>query len=97
MFAVIKDHDSNPITLKIIDKISIALIFLLAWSAIVFNLSIYKLVPLCGPIFGILGCLIPVYLVYKIPNLHHLKSKSLYYILFVGIVLIISPFLSGSI
>jgi amino acid permease len=97
MLAVVKNKDTSPIALKLIDKISVALIFLLAWSAIVFNLSIYKLVPLSGPIFGILGCLIPVYLVYKIPNLNYLKSKSLYYILFVGIVLIISPFLSGSI
>jgi len=96
MFAIIRKTNINATDIKIVDKISVLAIFLLAWSAIVFNPSIYKLVPLCGPIFGILGCLIPVYLVYKVPALHKLKTKSLYYILFVGIVLIISPLLSSS-
>lgn len=44
-----------------------------------------------NPIFGIVGCLIPAYLVYKVPSLHRYKGGSLYLIIFTGILLCISP------
>lgn len=81
---------------KAMDAIVVIIIFLLTWLSIVFDAPIYKLVPLSGPIFGILGCLAPAYMVYKVPSLHIYKSKSLYFIIFVGVVLIISPLLPSS-
>lgn len=69
------------------------IIILMTWLSIVFQVPIYKLVPLCGPIFGIIGCLMPALLVYKVPALHKYKGLTVYYIIYVGIILCISPLL----
>lgn len=65
----------------------------IAWGAIVLNLPVLLFTSICSPIFGIVGCLIPAYLVYKVPSLHRYKGFSLYLIIFTGILLCISPFL----
>ncbi|MDE9487460.1 hypothetical protein [Xenorhabdus bovienii] len=69
---------------------------LLAWGAIILNAPVLSFTSICSPIFGIVGCLIPSYLVYKVPSLHHYKSASLILIIFTGILLCISPFLAFS-
>ncbi|CDG20234.1 Inner membrane transport protein yhaO [Xenorhabdus poinarii G6] len=69
---------------------------LLAWSAIILNAPVLSFTSLCSPIFGIIGCLIPAYLVYKVPHLHHYKGTSLIVIIFTGFLLCISPFLAFS-
>ena len=88
---------SGGINSRIIDVAVVVIIFLLTWLSIVFNVPIYKLVPFSGPIFGILGCLVPVYMVYKVPSLHIYKTKSIYFIAFIGVVLVISPLLPSTI
>lgn len=65
----------------------------IAWGAIVLNLPVLMFTSICSPIFGIVGCLIPAWLVYKVPSLHRYKGASLYLIIFTGIMLCISPFL----
>lgn len=67
---------------------------LLAWGAIVLNAPVLSFTSICSPIFGMVGCLIPAYLVYKVPMLHKYKGISLYLIIFTGILLCISPFLA---
>ncbi|PHM51851.1 amino acid permease [Xenorhabdus sp. KK7.4] len=69
---------------------------LLAWGAIILNAPVLSFTSICSPIFGIVGCLIPAYLVYKVPSLHHYKGISLVLIIFTGILLCISPFLAFS-
>jgi serine transporter len=69
---------------------------LLAWGAIILNAPVLSFTSICSPIFGIVGCLIPAYLVYKVPGLHHHKGASLILIIFTGILLCISPFLAFS-
>nr|WP_211284511.1 hypothetical protein [Xenorhabdus mauleonii] len=69
---------------------------LLAWSAIILNAPVLSFTSICSPIFGIVGCLIPAYLVYKVPSLHHYKGASLILIIFTGLLLCISPFLAFS-
>ncbi|MBD2781905.1 SLC5/6 family protein [Xenorhabdus szentirmaii] len=69
---------------------------LLAWSAIILNAPVLSFTSICSPIFGIVGCLIPAYLVYKVPALHHYKGASLILIIFTGLLLCISPFLAFS-
>ena len=81
---------------RVMDTLVVIIIFLLTWLSIVFNAPIYKLVPLSGPIFGILGCLVPAYMVYRVPSLHIYKSKSIYFIIFIGVILVISPLLPVS-
>lgn len=74
----------------------VILIFLLTWLSIVFDAPVYKLVPLSGPIFGILGCLVPAYMVFKIPSLQKYRTKSIYFVIFVGVILVISPLLTSA-
>ncbi|MGL4474637.1 MAG: amino acid permease [Shewanella sp.] len=67
---------------------------LLSWSAIVLNAPVLSFTSICSPIFGMVGCLIPAYLVYQVPALHKYKGVGLYVIIATGILLCISPFLA---
>lgn len=69
---------------------------LLAWGAIILNVPVLSFTSICSPIFGMVGCLIPAYLVYKVPMLHKYKGLSLYLIIFTGLLLCVSPFLAFS-
>lgn len=67
---------------------------LLAWGAIVLNAPVLSFTSICSPIFGLVGCLIPAYLVYKVSMLHKYKGIALYIIIITGILLCVSPFLA---
>lgn len=69
---------------------------LLAWSAIVLNAPVLSFTSICSPIFGMVGCLIPAWLVYKVPALHKYKGVSLVIIVITGLLLCVSPFLAFS-
>ncbi|VBB09355.1 Hypothetical protein LUCI_4645 [Lucifera butyrica] len=69
---------------------------LLSWSAIVLNAPVLSFTSICSPVFGLVGCLIPAYLVYKVPFLHQYKGLALKIIIFTGILLCVSPFLAFS-
>lgn len=69
---------------------------LVSWGAIILNAPVLSFTSICSPVFGMIGCLIPAYLVYRVPRLHDLKGVSLYLIIATGILLIISPFLAFS-
>lgn len=69
---------------------------LLAWGAIILNAPVLSFTSICSPIFGMVGCLIPAYLVYIVPMLHKYKGISLYLIIFTGMLLCVSPFLAFS-
>jgi serine transporter len=64
------------------------------WGAIVLDLPVLSFTSICSPIFGLIGCLIPAYLVYRVPVLHKYKGLGLKIIIVTGILLIISPFLA---
>ena len=67
---------------------------LISWSAIILNAPVLSFTSISSPIFGLVGCLIPAYLVYRVPFLHKYKGLTLQIIIFTGILLIISPFLA---
>ena len=69
---------------------------LMSWGAIILNAPVLSFTSICSPIFGLVGCLIPAYLVYQVPLLRELKGLSLYLIIATGILLIISPILAFS-
>lgn len=69
---------------------------LLSWGAIVLNAPVLSFTSICSPIFGLVGCLIPAYLVYQVPALHKYKGASLYIIIITGLLLCVSPFLAFS-
>lgn len=67
---------------------------LVSWGAIVLNAPVLSFTSICSPIFGLVGCLIPAYLVYRVPALHRYKGNALKIIIATGILLVISPFLA---
>lgn len=67
---------------------------LLAWSAIVLNAPVLSFTSICSPIFGLIGCLIPARLVYKVPALHKYKGLSLKIIIITGLLLCPLPLLA---
>jgi len=75
-------------------KIVPVVIFFIIWFSVVLKAPVYTLAAYCGPIFGIIGCIIPFILVHKVEELMKYQNFSAYIVLFVGIVLIISPFIS---
>ncbi|MBK0030947.1 transporter [Erwinia sp. S43] len=80
----------NRATLSLFVAVGIV-IFLWIWVS--FDFSVMLLMQISGPIFGLVACLIPYYLVSQVPALENLRAKRNYYIAFYGILLCISPFL----
>ena len=79
---------------KTINFLVLIIGIVLCWGVIVLNMPVLSFTSICSPIFGFIGCLIPAYLVYKIKELHCFKGIELYFIIFTGILLCISPFLA---
>ena len=69
---------------------------LVSWGAIVLNAPVLSFTSICSPIFGMIGCLIPAYLVLKVPSLRELRGPGLILIIFAGVLLLVSPFLAFS-
>ncbi|GAA4651078.1 amino acid permease [Kistimonas scapharcae] len=85
------DEQINQGTIK---KGVTAFIILISWAAVVTNIPILYFTSLCSPIFGLVGCLIPAYLVHKIPRLAKYRGLATNIIIVVGILLVISPLLA---
>ncbi len=84
----------NKINAKYVGYGIMVFTVLLSWGAIVLNAPVLSFTSICSPIFGLIGCLIPSYLVYRVPALHQYKGIGLYIIIATGILLCISPFLT---
>lgn len=84
----------NKINSNIVKIFTILIGFSLIWIVIILNIRVLTFTSICSPIFGIIGCLIPAYLVYKVPFLNKYKNISIYIIIFTGILLLISPVLA---
>ena len=83
----------NKINKNIVSKSIIIFAVLVSWGSIVLNFPILKMLSYYGPITGFIGCLIPAYLVYKVPFLHTFKGMYLLLIILTGVLLVISPFI----
>lgn len=93
MNLLMRKYQAEEINIAMVEKGVVVFIILLAWSAIALNAPILSFTSICSPIFGLVGCLIPAYLVYKMPHLHKYKGKATYLIIATGILLCISPIL----
>lgn len=69
-------------------------IILALWIWVSTKFSVLYLLQLAGPTYGIIACLIPVYLIYKVSNLSDLKGFRAWYVAFFGILLCVSPLFS---
>jgi|EP01086_Lenisia_limosa_P012711 amino acid permease len=81
---------------KIVSWSILVFAILVSWGAILLNAPVLSFTSICSPIFGMIGCLIPAYLVFKVPSLHKFRRPSLILIIATGILLVVSPFLAFS-
>ncbi|GLO60115.1 serine transporter [Vibrio sp. MACH09] len=94
MNMLLRKYDESQIDSQLISKLVTVFIILLAWGAIAINAPILSFTSICSPVFGLVGCLIPAYLVYKVPHLHKYKGMATNLIIVTGILLCISPILA---
>ena len=71
-----------------------AFTILLPWIAILIHFPILDFTSISSPIFGIIGCLIPVFLVYRVPGLRQYRGIGAFITILTGFLLIVSPFLA---
>lgn len=62
------------------------------WAWVSTRFSILFFLQLGSPLFGLVSCLIPCYLVYKVEVLHKFKGPGIWFVSFFGILLCLSPF-----
>lgn len=67
-------------------------VILSLWFWVSTRFSILFFMQLGGPLFGVVSCLIPCYLVYRVPVLHKFKGPTVWFIIFFGALLCLSPF-----
>jgi serine transporter len=66
----------------------------LTFAVIRLNVPVLHFTSISSPIFGLVGCLIPAWLVLKVPLLARYRNLSLIVVVLTGFLLIISPFLA---
>ncbi len=69
-------------------------VVVLGWGVVTLNIPILYFTSISSPIFGLVGCLIPAWLVLRVPSLAHYRNVTLIIIILTGLLLIISPFLA---
>ena len=89
-----RKYDASNINEKLVNNAVVIAVILLAWVAISSNFPILSFTSISSPIFGLVGCLIPAYLVYKVPSLSKYSGAATQLIILTGILLLISPFLA---
>ncbi|RKZ06411.1 hypothetical protein DRQ25_13960 [Candidatus Fermentibacteria bacterium] len=89
-----KTTPREDVNMNRLSKIIIIFTVLVAWFATIINFPILYFTSICSPIFGIIGCFIPVVLIYRIKSLHKYKNFSVYLIIITGALLVISPIIA---
>ncbi len=80
------------INMKQLSAFVVIFTIIVAWCAALLNFPILYFTSICSPIFGIVGCFIPVILVYKSESLRKYRGIVTYVVSATGILLVISPF-----
>jgi len=94
MNVLLRKYDESQINKELVNKSVTVFIILFAWLAIALNAPILSFTSICSPVFGMVGCLIPAYLVYKVPHLNKYKGLATNLIILTGVLLCISPLLT---
>ncbi|MEM5310815.1 amino acid permease [Paraburkholderia sp. JHI869] len=55
------------------------------------NFSTMLILQITGPIYGITTCLVPCYLIWRVPSLRNLRGWPVWFVSFYGLLLIVSP------
>jgi serine transporter len=69
-------------------------LILISWGVVVRNVPVLNFTSISSPIFGMVGCLVPAWLVLRVPALARYRNAALVVIIITGFLLIISPFLN---
>ncbi|MGM7292373.1 transporter [Escherichia fergusonii] len=85
----IKKINSLLLTVSICIFIVVTLVI---WVS--FRVSVLVFFQLGSPLYGIVACLIPVFLIYNVPQLKKLRGLKIWLILLYGILLCLTPFLT---
>ncbi len=94
MNLLLRHYQAEQINTKKVNRAITVFIILFAWAVISTNAPILSFTSISSPIFGLVGCLIPAYLVYKMPALAKYKGPATWFIIMIGILLCISPLLA---
>jgi serine transporter len=78
--------NNNVVTIGVCGFITIGL-----WLWVQSHFSILLLAQISSPVYGITTFLVPCYLVYRVPALWKLKSATVYYVAFFGIIICSPP------
>ena len=91
MNLVAKDRPKEEVNMTKVSAGVISLIVLLGWIATIIDFPILYFTSICSPIFAIIGCFIPVLLVYKVDTLAKYRGLQSWIILLTGVLLVLSP------
>ena len=89
---LMKKTSKGQIDMKKLSRYIIVFTVLVAWTAALINFPILYFTSICSPIFGIIGCFIPVILVYRSENLRKYRGIIPFIVVITGILLVLSPF-----
>lgn len=81
----------ETVNMKKISAGIVGLIVLLGWIATIIDFPILYFTSICSPIFAIIGCFIPVLLVYKADSLAKYRGPQAWIIVATGVLLVLSP------
>ncbi len=94
MNLVAKDKARENINMRRLSAGVIVFIILLGWGATVIDFPILYFTSICSPIFAVIGCFIPVILIYRVDNLAKYRGLQAWMVVGTGVLLVISPFLT---
>lgn len=66
-------------------------VILSLWAWVLTRFPILLLQHIWAPVYGVVSCLIPCYLVYKVADLRQYRGWRIYYVAFMGLLLCLSP------
>lgn len=83
----------EKIPTKTIGIVILILSILFIWGFVKLNISIIFLSRIFGSLLAILGCFLPIIVIYKVPTLQKYRGIGAIYVFLIGILLFINPFL----
>ena len=90
----VADKPRKEVSMAKISAGAVSLIVLLGWTATIVDFPILYFTSICSPIFAVIGCFIPVTLIYKVDTLAKYRGPQSWIVVFTGVLLVLSPFLA---
>lgn len=66
----------------------------LCWSVIALNIPVVHLASLLGPLMGLIGCIMPVCIIWRTPFMQKYRGPWLLAVFLIGVLLVVSPFIA---